>query len=1051
MKNNDTQRGIIAWFASNPVAANLLMIAILVFGVMVALNTRTETFPSLPPKAVTITVVNKVGTAKDNEEGIALKVEDALQGVQGIKEISSISTKDSVTMTVERTSEYNLDALNKDIKNKVDSIVLPNSAEKPVITKATFEEEAVVVHVFGEVEHQVLQETARRFRKQLLANSDIKKVETQGKRIPELNIEINEQALQTYGLSLQQVVDQINATSFSSLAGELQSQDRQVNLKAGEQLYRTTTFGAVDIITTNDGQKIPLTALANLNDSYKSTPVLSRYQGKPSVSLHIKLFGDSDVLNISQQVKQEIQQYQSKLPNKVELGVWNDSANYITDRLSLLADNALSGLAIVAVMLALFLNLRVAFWVAVSVPVVFAGAMILMSSVYNITINELSTFGFIMALGIVVDDAVVVGESIHASHLRNGTGLRSTILGVQRVSVPTIFGVLTSMVAFQAISMVEGEMGSIFAVFSLVIVGALLFSMIESKLIMPAHLAHLSHKEPHRWNVFARLWGWLQGGFSKGLNYFAQRVYRPLIYRLLSLRYAVLALSLVLMILVIGMVQSGRIGAVFFPDVPSDIITINLNQQDDVGYGLTHRQGLLIEQSAQRVNQKLRERGESQDVIEQVVVSGGRTQVAISASLISRKERVVTTNEVVEVWRSVLPELEAVKSVDFVTSWQGTAAVEIQLRSEEKEVLNQATSALIQKLESINGVTSTDSTLKAGKAQITLALTPQGKAMGLSINDLASQIQLAYHGQTVQKFQRGMDEVEVKIAYPKAQRQSFAHLGQTRIRTKDGQLVPLDIVATLHSEYVSDEINRKHSERVATITAKVNKNLIAPADVNIELDKTILAELQQRFPSLSVYKGGEAAEQAETQASMQVVIMGALIGIYALLAIPLKSYFQPLIIMVAIPFGVIGALLGHWLYAMPISLLSIFGIIALSGVVVNDSLLLVSRYNELCQSGMRYRKAIAEAASQRMRAIILTSLTTFAGLLPLMSETSENAQFLIPAALSIAYGSLFATVITLLIIPNLLMIVQDFNMKRWFRQRPKQVSLPLLEPVKKGV
>lgn len=1042
---DSTQQGVIAWFARNPVAANLLMAALLIFGIMLALTTRTETFPSLPPNAITIEITNEAGTAKDNEEGIALKIEDALQGIQGIKEISSDSTKNSVITTVERTSEYDLDQLNKDVKNKIDSIVFPNSAENPVISKETFEEEAIVVHVAGQASHDVLQETARRFRKQLLSNNIIKKVETQGKRQPELNIEIDEQRLQAYGLTLQQLTNQINAASFGALSGELQSEDRKISIKAGEQLYRTTTFGNIDVITTSDGREIPLSAIATLKDGYTDTPVLSRFNNQPSVSLHIKLFGDSDVLAIAKQVRLEIENYQSKLPSGVTLATWNNTADYITDRLGLLADNALSGLLIVVVMLAFFLNLRVAFWVAVGVPVVFAGSMILINPVYNITINELSTFGFIMALGIVVDDAVVVGESIHATHLRNGSGVRSTILGAQRVAIPTIFGVLTSIVAFQAISMVEGEMGSIFSVFAQVIVAALILSMIESKLILPAHLAHLNEAPPKRWNYPARFWGWLQGGFSNGMNYFAKRVYRRLIYRLLSFRYAVIALSLVLMILVIGMVQSGRIGAVFFPDVPSDIITINLNQHSDVGYGLTHRQGLLIEKSAQTVNQKLRERGESKDVIQKVVTGGGQTHVSISASLIPRTERQVTTNEVVEVWRSVLPELEGVNNLDFVTSWQGAPAVEIQLRAEEKAVLQQAAQAVVKKLNSLEGVTSSNNSLKAGQTEITLSLTPAGKAMGLSINDLASQIQIAYHGRTVQSFQRGTDEIDVKLSYPKAQRQNIARLGQTRIRTSNGNLVPLDVVANIHSEYISDEIKRKKGERVAIITAKVNKQLVAPADINAELEKTVLKELQQQFPSLSIRKGGEAEEQAETQASMQIVILGALIGIYALLAIPLKSYFQPLVIMVAIPFGVIGALLGHWVYSLPVSLLSIFGIIALSGVVVNDSLLLVSRYNELYQSGMRHRKAIAEAASQRMRAIILTSLTTFAGLMPLMSETSENAQFLIPAALSIAYGSLFATVITLLIIPNLLMIIQDFNIKRWRKPQPRQMTLSVIE------
>lgn len=1047
MSHDSTQRGIIAWFARNPVAANLLMVTFLVFGINIALDTRTETFPLPPPNFVTIDIANQAGAAKDNEEGITIKVEDAIQSLQGVKEISSTSTKNNVNITVTRVEDYDLDKLGKDIKNKVDSLAFPDSAEKPVITQATDEddEEIIAIHVVGDVEHSILQATADRFRRQLLANPIIKKVDVESRLTPELNIEIDEQRLQAYGLSLSDVRQQINAASFSSLAGELTSSDRKTSIKIGEQYYHTSTFGAIDVLRTTGGQTIPLTEVATLKNSYANTDTLSRFNSKPSISLHLKIYGESDVLNIVEQVNTEIKNYQPQLPTGIELAVWNDTTLIIKDRLGLLAENALTGLAVVLVMLAFFLNLRVAFWVAVGVPVVFAGAMILINPVFNITINELSTFGFIMALGIVVDDAVVIGESVHASHLRYGHSVRSTILGAQRVSMPTIFGVLTSIVAFQAISMVKGEMGSAFATFTQVIVAALIFSIIESKFILPAHLAHAKDKAPHRWNIPARIWIKLQNKFSQGMSYFAKRIYRPMLYRLLSFRYAVLALAFVLMILVVGMLQSGRIGAVFFPEIPSDYITIKINHQDDVGYGLTHRQGILVEQSAKQVNQALREKGESHDVIKHIVTKGDRTSITISASLVDRSERKVTTHDVVALWRQHLPPLEAIKTLDFITNRLADPDIEIQLFSKDGETLKQAVAATLEKLNSIASVTSTDSNLKIGEAQITLNLTPQGKAMGLSVNDLASQVQLAYHGQTVQKFQRDTDEISVRLAYPESQRKSMADLGQTRIRTQEGHIIPLEVVASIHSEYVSDEINRKKGARVATVTGYVNENLADPADVVERLEQTFLVDLQKQLPNLRIDKGAEAAEREETIGSLKLVLIGALIGIYALLAIPLKSYFQPLVIMFSIPFGIVGALLGHWVYDLPVNLLSMFGIIALSGVVVNDSLLLVNRYNELYQSGMRHRKAIAEAAGQRFRAIILTSLTTFAGLLPLMSETSENAQFLIPAALSIAYGSLFATVITLLIIPNLLMIIQDFNINRWRKPQPRQMKLHMIE------
>lgn len=1024
--------GIIAWFVSNPVAANLLMLSILFGGIVITLGAQVETFPRIPPKTITISIAYDSGSALAGEEGVAIKIEEALQGLQGVASIASTSTKNRVLTTVERETGYDLDQLNKDVKNALDSLSgLPEAARQPVITQATRADAAISVQVTGEVAQDVLQETARRLRKQLLRNPHIKQVTTKGSRVAELQIAVNEQRLQAYGLTFNDIATQINATSFSSRGGELSSEDGDIIIQAGRQRYRGDEFGAMTLITTTDGRKIPLSTLATATESYEKTAVISRFNGQPSIALTAVLAGEENLLTVAKQVGLEVEAFEQagNVPQGISLTRWNNRSDHIKARLGLLAKNGLSGILIVLIVLALFLNLKVAFWVAAGIPVAMAGAMLLIDPVYGITINQLSTFGFIIALGILVDDAVVVGESVHAEHRQYGASLNSTIRGAQKVAMPTVYGVLTSMLTFQSISLIEGDLGNIFGVFAQVIVAALIFSLLETKLILPAHLAQMSDRPSHRFNFLARGWGLIQSALARGMDYSAQHIYRPALYFLLPFRYALLAATVALMVFVGGLVVSGQVKFVFFPQIPGDTIVLNLVQEQDVGSGLTRRQAILIEAATQKVNQQMRAQGERSDVFAHVQTIGSSNQVTIVASLIPRAEREVDTYEIADAWWAAIPALEGVRSLKMRTSREGVPPIEVELGSENRDILQQASERVLATLQGIRGAHSLQSDLTTGQVQINLTLKPAGEAMGLSASDLATQVQRAYLGLEVQRFQRGTDEVKVRLFYPQGDRRNLSDLRRAMIRTNNGAIVPLETVAALESVYVSDDIKRLDGARAATITGDVDKAIIAPATINALLEQSVFVELRRDFPQLTIKLGGEAKEQAQTTQSMTWVFAGTLLAIYALLAIPLKSYVQPLVIMMAIPFGMIGAVFGHWLYALPLSVLSLFGIIALSGVVINNSLLLVNRYNELVSAGMRRRKAIINAGSQRMRAVILTSVTTFAGLLPLMSETSLNAQFLIPAALSIAYGSLFAMVITLILIPCLLAIMADLRFR----------------------
>ncbi|MGY0217607.1 efflux RND transporter permease subunit [Endozoicomonadaceae bacterium StTr2] len=1036
--NELTKQGWVAWFARNPVAANLLMVMILVAGGLTAMKLRTESFPPLPPNNITVTVDYDSGSAASTEEGVTLKIEEALQGVQGIKKISSTSEGSGSTVTIERTSGYDLDVLYRDVKNQVDGIAtLPARAEKPVISREVYLEDAVSIHLYGDVPQDVLQQSARQLRDQLLQNPAIERVDTSGRQIPEITVQVDEYKLQALGLSLADVARRIGASSLIEAGGELFDKDGTLTIKADRQRYRSREFEQILLRETADGQRLTLGDVATVKDGYEQSAVISRFNGKPAIMLDIKMYGSSDITEISEQVQLETARYTSQMPDNLQLEVWNDRSTYITNRLGLLLKNSLTGILLVMLMLALFLNVRVAFWVGCGLPVIFAGALLLMNPMlFDMTINELTTFGFIIALGIVVDDAVVVGESVYTEREQRGATLHSTIRGAQRVTLPTVFGVLTTVVAFMSLVLVEGELGKIFSFFAYAAAFCLMFSLVESKLILPAHLAHLKMTTGPSSNPVVNGWRWLQGQVSAGLGYFTRKIYRPFLHLALRYRYAVLLLAVTLFILVMGLLLSGKVRSSFFPDVPSDFIQVEMTFEDQAGYGLIQRQAIEVEQVARAMNQQLQaEYNLDSEPVPQIMVLTDKSSATLIAGLSPRTERPFSTQDIADMWQQGIGGLEGVRKLEFITSWAGAADISIELRSQNPETLKLASARVRQALAQYRGVSGIQNSMKAGQSQIDLVLKPEGEAMGLTMSMLAEQIRYAYQGYEVQRIQRGRDEVKVKVRYPDEQRRSIDDLNRARIRTADGRVVPLSTVADISARYVATEIERIDRSRVAIITADLDKTIVSSSEILAAMDTQLFEQLKRDYTDLSIHLGGEAQEQQETTNSLKGAFLVALVAIYALLAIPLKSYVQPVLIMMAIPFGIIGALLGHWLHGIPLSVLSIFGILALSGVVVNDSLLLISRYNELRETGKPVWLALVEAGCSRMRAIILTSVTTYVGLVPLIWETSENAQFLIPAAVAMGYGILFATMITLVLIPVLVMISDDLNLARWLRKR----------------
>ena len=1025
----DSQRGVIAWFAQNPIAANLLMLCIIIAGVLSASELRKEAFPSMEPRFVTVSMTYDSGDAKQAEEGIAIKIENALESVPGIKRMTSTSTASGSSVQVEKETDYDLETLMTDVKNKVDAIYnFPSDAEKAVISKGRRQDHVIWVQLYGDADQASLQQLGEQLERELLAKDGISQVEASSYVDHMMSVEIDEARLQAYGLTLTDVSDAINAESSTALTTSLRNKEKVIRLKASEQAYYTGDFASIPLLADASGTYLTVGDVTNIEDMFADDAYkLSRYNGKNGYGIQVIMDEYGDVENIVEQTNELVADWHQRglLPDGVELETWYDRSTLITERLDLLTKNAVTGIAMVFVVLAVFLNLRVAFWVAAGLPFILFGTLFFMTDRFTgLTLNEMTTFGFIMALGIVVDDAVVVGESVYSTRQKYGDSIHNTILGTLKVAVPTLFGVFTTVAAFAALSNISGGLGNLYSQFGLVVTICLLLSVVESKFILPAHLAHLPTQKKKSGGI-SGLWGKVQDGATKGLRWFSLVLYRPVLKYALNFRYAVILLFVALFVLVIGMPMNGTVRVGFFPSLPGDTVSAEMSLQSDASYGQNERNMQWLETSLNKADQQLMDKYHSDvsGISSLQVMASGDQSGSITVEL--KKDKVYSLDELASVWRELAGTPEGVKQLKIQSRREMVDAFKVELKSVSDETLLLAEEAFREALSQTDGVTSVESSLTPGEAMMRFELTPQGRAMGMDTASLSQQLLQAFGGDIVQRYLRNKNEVKVRVRYPEEKRSNPADILNAKVRLDDGTVVPLNVVAQIIPDTQQKQITRIDGLRALTVSASVNADVITATELVNTMNETLVTQLTLQHSDLAIHFAGEAEQQEETTSSMQTLTIVALLAIYALLAIPLKSYIQPLIIMAAIPFGIVGAILGHWSNGLMISLLSMQGILALSGVVVNDSLLLVSRFNELRRAGRPAKAAIMDACHGRLRAILLTSFTTFAGLYPILGETSKQAQFLIPAAVSLGYGILFATFITLLLIPALTLINED--------------------------
>lgn len=1023
----EKQTGLIAWFARNSVAANLLMIIILVAGALSVFTVRKQMFPEIELNIISIQVPFPGAAPQEVEQGVIMLIEDAIEDVDGIEEMTSQSREGGGSVTLEVEPDYDVQVVMDEVKMLVDAIPnFPQQIEKPNIYRVRPQRQVIWMSVYGDLDERSRKELAKEVRDELKTVGGITKVDVVGDRDYEISVEISQQDLERYGLTFSQIVDAVRGTSIDVAGGSIKTPNGDILLRANNQAYVGGEFEKIVLLSRADGTRLTLGDIAKVEDGFIEEESYTRFDGKPATFVRVQSVGDQNDLKIAEYVRGYTERKNEELPDGVQVSQWGDSSYYLQGRLDLMLNNMWMGGLLVFLMLSLFLQLRLAFWVMIGIPVCFLGTIALMPlPMFDISINMISLFGFILVLGIVVDDAIVIGESAYTEIEENGKSIDNVIAGAKRVAMPATFGVLTTMVAFIPMLTVEGGMGAIWESIAWVVILCLAFSLVESKLILPAHIANMkySKQKGEKANAFQRF----RNKFAGAIKSFVDNYYRPFLKKCLHYRYTTLASFVGLLILMAGLMSGGIVRWVFFPDIPSDFVQANVEMQPGTSETRTIEVLNSVEKSLNEVNSRIKESDGDGVVRHTNIWMDGSTAGTVFVELKKGEDRQIDGFEIVNQWREAVPELAGVRALNFQGSMSGGSGfdIEFQLVGEDLDELKAAADELKLELADYDGVFDIEDTFGDGKEEILLQTKPLATAMGINLAELATQVRYAFYGAEAQRIQRGDEEIKVMVRYPRDQRESVGNLQDMKLRTADGSEIPFTELADIEFAEGYSTITRIDRQRSVNVRARADKDKVEPFRVVKEVREEKIQRILDKYPSVGFQLQGATQDEAEATGSLAIGGLLAMFAVYALMAIPLKSYSQPLIIMSVIPFGMIGAVIGHWVIGMPVSILSLFGIIALAGVVVNDSLVMVDYVNRAREMGTDLRKAVLDAGCRRFRAITLTSLTTFFGLLPIVLEKSLQAKIVIPMAISLAFGIIFATIITLLLIPCLYLILAD--------------------------
>jgi multidrug efflux pump subunit AcrB len=1005
--------GLIGWWARNGVAANLLMIAIIIGGVVTFFTLGREVFPSGKIDSVQITVSFPGAAPAEVEEQVILRIEEAIADIDNKDDITSTAFEGFGRVVISMEDGGNFTEFLNEVKSRVDGIsTFPPSAFPPVVTRFNFNNQIIWMSLAGNISEKELARLAREYRDEIAAlpgGSPL--VELQGARTQEVSIEISEENLRRYGLTFDEVARAIRGSSINGSSGSIRTETGSVQLTVRQLADTEEEFNEIIVRRNQDGSFLRLGDVATVNDGFVDTNIISKLDGQDNITIVVSSGENPNVVKTSDVVLKWLDDKQENLPEGVTLTLNFDFSVAYKERMALVSSNALLGLGLVLIVLMLFLRPVVAFWVAVGIGISFIGSVIFMPTV-DITLNMLSLFGLLLVIGIVVDDALIVGESIHRQVERGKTGIDAALVGTQIVVKPVFFAVLTTMIAFLPWLFLSGSTSEFTKHITWTVILALTFSLIESFFILPAHLAHMKPVSEEGW--FTRI----QQKFANSLLWVADNIYRPLIKLALKFRYFTIAFFISAYMIATSLVGQGWVQFVFNPEVESPFMSLSITMREGTPFSRTRQVYETTAEAVDTVRAELIEEFD-RDLFDYTYMFANDGSVFAQITLLDFRGREISSAQVAERLRTKIGEIPDAESIDTNTTFNNNGpSISIGIEAEDLDDIRKASVDIQSYLRSIDGVFDVRDRLQSATDEIQVSLKPGAERFGLTLREVSRQVGQAYYGEEVQRLPRDGEDIRVMLRLPKSTRENVDSLNQYRIRTADGREVPLSAVAQITYAPSFNRIERYERKRSTRITADTLEGIDSG-----EIIRTFYSEyvptLKAKYPDVNFRQRGQSQDQQEFFAEIILLLALAVIAMYMLVAIGFSSYFQPILIMSAIPFAYMGAVFGHMIWGEPLALLSVFGICAAGGVVVNDNLVLVDYVNRLRAEGVGAFNALVEAGTTRFRPILLTSVTTFVGLVPILLEDSINAKFLAPVVISMAFGVLFALFVTLLFVPAL--------------------------------
>ena len=1040
----DEVHGLIGWFAKNHVAANLLMLAIIGLGVYALVGEiKKESFPEFIRNQIQVQVLFPGATPEEVEQGVILRVEEAVKSIEGVTEIRSFAGEGGGTVFIDLGTRADVAAKMDEVKLAVDGIsTFPADTERPIISESRSRNPVINIQLAGDLEEASMKELADRLREEIVALPAVSYAQVFGSRPFEISIEISEDTLRQYGLTLDRVAQVIRQWSIDLPGGSIRSEAGDIRLRATGQAYTGQEYAEIVLLTRPDGTRIRLGDVASIRDRFAEVQSYSFFNGKRSLGINVMAGRDENPMDVSAAVKEFVETRNRTLPPEAQMTAWSDASFYLEGRIDMMLKNMALGAVLVFIILGVFLHLKVAAWVIIGLPVAFLGAFMMMPlPPIDVTINVMSLFAFILVLGVVVDDAIIIAESAYTETEDHGYTLANIVRGAQRVAVPATFGVLTTIMAFTPMLLQAGATSSVARAIAWIVILCLAFSLVESKLILPSHLAIMRSSHGSRRGIS----DWVDAKLKR----FIEKVYKPFLTRAIEYRWTTLAAFIAIAILMVGLVRGGFIRISFFPEFGGDFLMAQIEIQEGAPDELIVDIVGEMTNALHEVDDELKaEYGFEDDVVRNVFayVQNGRSgRFQVELSKVETRAVEIDMKEIENRWRAKIGEIAGTTELRISTGNRmgGGPPVAFRLSGGSIAQVEAAAEDLAQHLKTYDGLFEVESSASDGPEEVRLTVRPEAQAMGVTLSDLARQVRQAFYGAEAQRIQRGDSDVRVMVRYPRSERKSIGNLENMWIRLPDGRELPFHAVATYTLERGYNSINRINGKRTVTVAANADLNVVEPGRVAGAVMATFLPQLLAKYPDVGFDMGTSLQEQQDSVWEMIWGFMGALVGIYVLMAIPLKSYLQPLVIMTVIPFGLIGAVIGHWIIGIPVNAISLLGFFALAGVVVNDSLILVHFVNRRVAEGVSPMLAAVESGAARFRPILLTSLTTFFGLVPIVLERSMQAQIVIPMAVSLAFGIVFATAITLILIPCLYSIqanIHEFFMGK--RERGVQAATP---------